>query len=115
VLPNVVGEEPYWGIKQRALREQRLGEEPAYEAIEMPKNSPTGFVTAFFTSVTGFALIWHIWWMVVIGLVGAFATFVVFAWRDVDEYEFPAEEVAKIDRERRRVRAEAIAAMRQPA
>jgi cytochrome o ubiquinol oxidase subunit 1 len=53
--------------------------------------------------------------MVVIGLVGAFATFVVFAWRDVDEYEFPAEEVAKIDRERRRVRAEAIAAMRQPA
>jgi cytochrome o ubiquinol oxidase subunit 1 len=72
-------------------------------------------VTAFFTSVTGFALIWHIWWMVVIGLVGAFATFVVFAWRDVDEYEFPAEEVAKIDRERRRVRAEAIAAMRQPA
>ncbi len=115
VLPNVVGEEPYWGIKQRALAEQRLGEEPAYEAIEMPKNSPTGFVTAFFTSVTGFALIWHIWWMVVIGLVGAFATFVVFAWRDVDEYEFPAEEVAKIDRERRRVRAEAIAAMRQPA
>jgi len=115
VLPNVVGEEPYWGIKQRALAERRLGEEPAYEAIEMPKNSPTGFVTAFFTSVTGFALIWHIWWMVVIGLVGAFATFVVFAWRDVDEYEFPAEEVAKIDRERRRVRAEAIAAMRQPA
>ncbi|MDB5364977.1 MAG: cyoB [Rhodospirillales bacterium] len=114
VLPNVEGEEAYWGIKQRALSEQRLGEEPVYEAIEMPRNSPTGFITAFFATVTGFALIWQIWWMVMLGLVGAFATFVVFAWRDVVEYEFPAEEVARIDRERRRARAAALPTLRQP-
>ena len=29
----------------------------------MPKNSATGFVTAFFAVVIGFALIWHIWWL----------------------------------------------------
>jgi cytochrome o ubiquinol oxidase subunit 1 len=46
----------------------------------------------------GFALIWHIWWMVVAGAIGAFATFVVFAWRDEDEDIIPAEEVARIDR-----------------
>jgi cytochrome o ubiquinol oxidase subunit 1 len=46
----------------------------------------------------GFALIWHIWWMVAAGIVGAFATFVVFAWRDQDEYIIPAAEVARIDR-----------------
>ena len=115
VLPNVEDEEPYWGIKQRALAEQRLVQEPDYEAIEMPRNSPTGVVTAFFTTIMGFALIWHIWWMVLLGLVGAFATFVVFAWRDVDEYEIPAEEVARLDRERRRQREEALATLRQPA
>ena len=49
----------------------------------MPRNSPTGFVTAFFAVVTGFSLIWHIWWLVMLGLVGAYVTFVVFAWRDV--------------------------------
>ena len=65
--------------------------------IEMPRNSPTGFVVAFFAVVTGFALIWHIWWMAAVGIAGAFATFVVFAWRDHDEYELPAEEVARID------------------
>ena len=64
----------------------------------MPRNSPTGFVCAFFATFMGFALIWHIWWMVIVGLVGAFATFVVFAWRDHDEYEIPADEVARIDR-----------------
>jgi len=64
----------------------------------MPRNSPTGFVCAFFATVMGFALIWHIWWMVIAGFVGAVATFVVFAWRDHDEYVIPAAEVARIDR-----------------
>jgi cytochrome o ubiquinol oxidase subunit 1 len=64
----------------------------------MPRNSPTGFVCAFFATFMGFALIWHIWWMVIAGFIGAFATFVVFAWRDHDEYEIAADEVARIDR-----------------
>jgi cytochrome o ubiquinol oxidase subunit 1 len=80
-----------------------------YEPIEMPKNSPTGFVTAFFAVVTGFALIWHIWWMVALGVVGAWATFVVFAWRDVPDYIIPAAEVARIDRENRSARRAALA------
>jgi len=46
----------------------------------------------------GFALIWHIWWMVALGGVGAFATFVAFAWRDHDEYVIAAADVARIDR-----------------
>ncbi len=115
VMPNVSGEEAYWGTKQRAIKEQKLADEPQYVSIEMPLNSPTGFVTAFFTTVTGFALIWHIWWQVAFGLLGAFATFVVFAWRDRVEHEVTAEELAKIDRERRRVRTEALANRVPPA
>jgi len=106
VMPNVENEEPYWTIKRRAIEAQRLGPEPHYEPIHMPKNSPTGVVTAFFTTFMGFAMIWHIWWLVGVGFVGAYATFVVFAWRDVEEYEVPAEEVARIDRARRKARIE---------
>jgi cytochrome o ubiquinol oxidase subunit 1 len=113
VMPNVEGEEAYWGIKQRAIETQQLGPEPDYRAIEMPLNSPVGFFTAFFATVTGFALIWHIWWLVWLGLVGAFAGFVVFAWRDVHEFEVPAEEVARIDRGRRAVRDALLAQFRQ--
>ncbi|MBN8901610.1 MAG: hypothetical protein J0H57_11305, partial [Rhodospirillales bacterium] len=104
VLPDVRGEEPYWEIKRRAIETQQLADEPEYQAIEMPRNSPTGFITAFFSTLTGFALIWHIWWLVVVGLVAAYAVFVWFAWRDQDEYEIPAAEVAAADRERRRAR-----------
>ena len=70
----------------------------------MPRNSPVGFFTAFFATVTGFALIWHIWWLVGRRPGRRLAVFVVFAWRDVDEYEIPAEEVARIDRARRAAR-----------
>ena len=64
----------------------------------MPKNSAIGFVNTFFGVVTGFALIWHIWWMVGLGIAGAFVTMLLFAWRDVDEIEIPAAELARMDR-----------------
>jgi cytochrome o ubiquinol oxidase subunit 1 len=99
IAPDVRGEDAYWLIKAHAKQQQTSEhEEREYEDIEMPRNSPTGFVCAFFATVMGFALIWHIWWMVAIGGVGAFATFVAFAWRDHDEYVIPAAEVARIDR-----------------
>jgi cytochrome o ubiquinol oxidase subunit 1 len=114
VMPDVKGEEAYWGIKQRAIETQQMVDEPEYQAIEMPRNTATGFVTAFFATVTGFSLIWHIWWLVALGLVGAFATFVVFAWRDVDEYEIPAEEVARLDRARRQARLAVLPTLSRP-
>src|SRR5215467_9061419 len=59
VLPKVHGEEPYWDMKRRAIETQQVPAEPHYEPIEMPRNSPTGFITAFFATITGFALIWQ--------------------------------------------------------
>ena len=98
IPPEVRGEDAYWTMKLQAQQQEIAKDEPAYRDIEMPRNSPTGFVCAFFATIMGFALIWHIWWMVAAGFVGAFATFVAFAWRDHDEYVIPAAEVARIDR-----------------
>ncbi|HVY15751.1 MAG TPA: cytochrome o ubiquinol oxidase subunit I [Rhodopila sp.] len=111
VLPNVEGEDAYWTIKQRAISNMELSEEPEYTEIEMPRNSPTGFVCAFFATIIGFAMIWHIWWMAALGVFGAFVTFVAFAWRDFQEYAIPAEEVAKIWRANRAARKQALERM----
>ncbi|MDE3061239.1 MAG: cbb3-type cytochrome c oxidase subunit I, partial [Pseudomonadota bacterium] len=100
VLPDVAGEEPYFGMKARATQEKV----ERYEPIEMPLSSATGFVTAFFATATGFALIWHIWWLVGMGLLGAYVTFVIFAWRNRDEITIPAEEAARLDRANREAR-----------
>src|SRR3979411_1494785 len=108
VLPHVEGEDAYWAMKQRARRQAKLGEEPGYTAIEMPRNSPTGVICAFFATFMGFALICHIWWMVALAALGAYATFVVVAWRDRVEYIIPAETVARIDRANRSARSEVL-------
>jgi cytochrome o ubiquinol oxidase subunit I len=95
-LPQVAGKDAYWIAKQRGRA--RAAPAHPYGPIELPKNSSTGFITAFFAVVTGFALIWHIWWMAILGLIGAFLTTLVFAFREVEEIEVPATEVAEVDR-----------------
>ena len=63
-----------------------------------PGNSVAGFSTAFFAVITGFAMIWHIWWMAGIGVLGIFLTMLVFAFREEEEIEVPAEQIAAFDR-----------------
>ena len=112
VLPRIEGEEPYWGIKERARDQLHLSDEPDYEEIEVPRNSATGFVVAFFSTIIGFALIWHIWWMAIAGGIGAFVTFVVFAWRDRTEETISKEDVARIDRANRLSRSDYLDALK---
>jgi cytochrome o ubiquinol oxidase subunit 1 len=98
VLPRVVGLDAYWRAKQIARTTQgEPAQARAYAPIEMPKNTPIGFVNAFFAVVTGFALIWHIWWMAALGLAGAFAALLVFAFREEDEVEIPAVQIAQFE------------------
>ena len=68
VLPHVTTRDAFWSSKQRAQAAQ-VQPPPArpYQPIEMPTNTATGFINAFFAVVTGFALIWHIWWMAALG------------------------------------------------
>ncbi len=105
VLPDVRGEEAYWGLKAAARENRHLSDRPDYGDIEMPRNSPTGIVSAFFATTMGFALVWHIWWLVILGFLGAWATFVVFAWRDDAEYDIDAGEVERLDHARRVAKA----------
>jgi len=107
-LPRVTDTDPYWRMKHGSSGQNQPDEELSYDSIEMPRNSPTGFICAFFATIMGFSLIWHIWWLVIVSAVGAYATFVVFAWRDRDEDLIPAETVAKMDRANRGARGASL-------
>jgi cytochrome o ubiquinol oxidase subunit 1 len=114
VLPEIEGEDAYWTGKQKTIKDGSLGPEPVYENLEMPRNSPVGFICAFFATIVGFALIWHIWWLAGAGLACAYLTFVVFAWRDVHEELIPVATVARVDRANRSIRQAALSRL-QPA
>jgi cytochrome o ubiquinol oxidase subunit 1 len=99
VLPRLAARDDYWNSKQgtHATHDQpALARE--YQPIETPKKSAMGFINAFFAVVTGFALIWHIWWMAALGLLGAFVTLLAFAFRNDEEVEIAPEQIAHFER-----------------
>ena len=73
---------------------------PAYEAIELPRNSRAGLVTAFFATVMGFSLIWHIWWLAILNFIAAVIVVLIAGWSIEREYEISAADVAQMERDR---------------
>jgi len=96
VLPEVQSVDAFWEMKQTG----RTGVAAAYGPIEVPRNSATGFITAFFAVVMGFAAIWHIWWLALPALLAIVATAMIFGWRDDREREIPVAEIARLERAR---------------
>jgi len=96
ILPQVESLDAFWAMKQRgpAVPAER------YESIEMPGNSANGFVTAFFAVLTGFALIWHIWWLAILGLACAALTLLGFGWIERVEDTLSGEQLAAAERAR---------------
>jgi cytochrome o ubiquinol oxidase subunit 1 len=100
VLPRAETIDAFWEMKRKGLTPGLTPGEPAYENIEMPRNSPIGFVIAFFAVITGFSLIWHIWWIVILGLLAAAVTVLVFGWSENRQHEITAGEMARIEQAR---------------
>jgi cytochrome o ubiquinol oxidase subunit 1 len=97
VMPRIESQDAFAHMKQTGT----TGEFPEkYESIELPSNSPNGFVTAFFAVITGFALIWHIWWMAILGILCALLTLLAFGWIERINVEVSGEELARDARAR---------------
>jgi cytochrome o ubiquinol oxidase subunit I len=97
VLPHVESLDAFAYMKEHGTA--RLSPKK-FEAIELPSNSPNGFVTAFFAVITGFALIWHIWWMAMLGLGCALATLLAFGWVERVDIEISAAQLEQDARAR---------------
>jgi cytochrome o ubiquinol oxidase subunit 1 len=91
VQPTVSRRDAFWEMKR--------GEpaDPKYEDIVLPKNSPLAIIIAGFALVMGFAIIWHIYWLAIICLVGAIASFIIRSMDDEPEYVLTAAEVKKLE------------------
>jgi cytochrome o ubiquinol oxidase subunit 1 len=65
-----------------------------YKDIVMPRNTPMGLFVAGFSFIAAFAIIWHIWWLAVIGLLGIIATLIIRSLDEHPEYVITAAELA---------------------
>jgi cytochrome o ubiquinol oxidase subunit 1 len=98
LLPQVARTDAFWAAKHNPEETKRLMGQRSYESLHIPRNTPTGFFVAFFSFILGFALIWRIWWLAVVGLIGLLAVGLMQAWRTDAEVHVSAHEVESADR-----------------
>lgn len=72
-----------------------------YAPIHMPNNTSAGVVIGAFTTVMGFALIWHIWWLAALGLLGVIGGALGRAYESDKDYYVQPEDIEAIERRHR--------------
>ncbi len=98
-IPEVHGRDAFWMMKEAKNHPAHH----AYEDILLPKNSCIGLVIAFLSFLFGFGMVWHMWWLLPVALLGIFVTIVIRSFVDETEYVVPAATVAKSEAHHRTV------------
>lgn len=92
-IPEVHGRDAFWEMKHS----KKKIEKTRFTDIYLPKNSPFGMFIAGCSFLVGFGLIWHIWWLAGISLIGLLTIIIVRSLDDDVEYKITAARVAKIE------------------
>lgn len=91
IIPPITDRDAFWELKKTGFKPKPSD----YKDIHLPKNSPYGLFIASFAFLFGFAMIWHIWWLAILGLVGAIICVIVRTSDDDSEYTITAQELKK--------------------
>ena len=88
-----------WDEMKRAGAPRPAGN---FRPIHMPKNTGAGIILAGISTVCGFALIWHIWWLAGVSLAALLITAIAHTFNYARDFHIPAETVAETEAERAR-------------
>jgi cytochrome o ubiquinol oxidase subunit 1 len=89
VIPEVHSRDAWWEAKQSPTTAK-----PNYQPIHMPKNTAVGIYISACLFVLGFAMVWHLYWLAALGLIGAIAVGVWRTFDDDTEYTISPEQLA---------------------
>jgi cytochrome o ubiquinol oxidase subunit 1 len=94
IIPKVHQRDAFWELKKS---HQNKSKNEIYQDISLPKNTPLSMLIAGFAFVFGFGIIWHIWWLAVIGFIGIIATIIIRSTDEEPEYTITAAELKKME------------------
>lgn len=95
--PQVHERDAWWAEKHRK-EEKKL---KPYEDIHMPKNSNLPCFIGIISCIGGFALVWHIFWLAALSILGVLACLIIRLMDRHTEYNVPAVQVEQIEKEAR--------------
>ncbi|MEZ9596782.1 cytochrome o ubiquinol oxidase subunit I [Shewanella sp. 10N.261.52.F9] len=94
VTPTVSDIDAFTDMKEKGIAYQRYAQ---YQPIHMPKNTACGVLIALALTAAGFAAVWHILWLAIAGLMGAFIVFLVRAYSNGHDYYVQGDEITAIE------------------
>lgn len=92
VLPPILSYEPFWDLKKMGWKR-----EEEYHDIECFKNTGMGIYISAFAFLAGFAMVWHIIWLALVGIIGAIICVIMISMDDELEYILHSSEVDKYE------------------
>jgi cytochrome o ubiquinol oxidase subunit I len=92
VIPNVTSRDAFLEMKQQGLSTKR-----SFEDIHMPRNTASGIYISGFAFLVGFGFVWHVIWIVAIGIIGIIACVVSRTFNEDTEYTIPAAEIERLE------------------
>lgn len=98
VIPTVKTRDAFWEDKK--MREFQPAPKPEYQDIHMPKNTGMGFIIAILAGAVCFATVWHITWLMAVGLVGVVGAVILRAFDTNTDYYLKASEVEQLESQR---------------
>ncbi|QEZ44739.1 cytochrome o ubiquinol oxidase subunit I [Cupriavidus oxalaticus] len=99
--PVVHDTDAWWHMKQNGYARPLQGFNP----IHMPKNTAAGIVLAGLSTLCGFALIWHIWWLVVASFAATIVGAIIHTFNYKRDYYIPADQVVRTESARTQLMA----------
>lgn len=93
-LEPVYERDAYWAVKKAHVSRNHT---VSYESIKLPKNTGFGIYISAVALTLSFAVVWHIWWLVAVSLVGLIILVAASTQRENTERLISAGEVAKTE------------------
>ncbi|MEX3901536.1 cytochrome o ubiquinol oxidase subunit I [Paraburkholderia sp. BR10954] len=97
LIPQVEDIDAFADMKEAG---RGLGLASKYVDIHMPSNTSAGFFTGMCSLVLGFAAVWHIAWLALLGFIGIVLTIIIKSFDKNDGYYIPAAMVREIEERR---------------
>ncbi len=97
IQPQVESRDAFWDEKEKGIAYKKPAK---YEEIHMPKNTAAGLIIGVFSLIFGFAMIWHIWWMAIIGFAGMIISLIAKSFDTDVDYYVPVAEIEAIESKR---------------
>lgn len=91
-IPVVKDRDAFWDMKKSGKKQT-----VAYTDIEVPKNTGVGVIIGALAFLFGFAVIWHIVWLMVVSLLAVIVVLAIRLTSDVKERVITAAEVKRME------------------